>query len=146
MRNHLEKLLGRQAYNEGHAAEALKHFLHVMLVEQEMSDQALEQSQDYMDDLKLTWDRLDGDPAIAQTIEEDNFPHNLIDTKRTRILSRNIHQTVDDADAEAWSSLETHYAAEVAQSTPGASLEMLSSTHAHIVPLGGESVGHKARF
>lgn len=56
-RNHLEQVLGRQAYNTGHAEQALQHFINLLSVRgnvQEGGD--TETCQGILDDFKLAWD------------------------------------------------------------------------------------------
>lgn len=103
-RNHLEHMLGRQAYNDGKPEIALRHFLRILVEHCEGDDASADQ--DFLDDLELAWSRL-GDTADQMSVSEGfTLPRTVFDPSRTAIRVKALNPAAIRSDMEAWTSLE----------------------------------------
>lgn len=105
-RNHLERMLGRQAYNDGKAAVALSHFLNVIVEDASNEGPTKEEGQDFLDDLQLAWNSLGRTADDIARSTGLKLPEKIFDPKRTAIHSKILNPAAIRSDTEAWTSLE----------------------------------------
>lgn len=145
-RNHLERMLGRQAFNDGKAEVALMHFLRV-LVEASDADNAAE-SRDFLDDIELAWARLGDSADDVSKSAGFTLPSKIFDVKRTAVHVEILNPAVIRSDTDAWSSLEKTFLEVGFPYTPAGSsaptkrpLSLMDDATSNVVIVGGKQAG-----
>lgn len=103
-RNHLERMLGRQAYNDGKPEVALVHFLRIILQHSEGEEGSADQ--DFLDDLQLAWTRLGDNADQISASERLRLSESIFETSQTTIRAEILNPAAVRSDMEAWVSLE----------------------------------------
>jgi hypothetical protein len=137
-------MLGRQAFNDGKPAEALIHFLRVLVDDTSSEHSAPIESQDFLDDLELAWARLGVEADVVSEKFHLKPPEPIFVVNRTTILGNSLYPAAALADTEAWSNLEQTYlqtgypyTPEGSSSTIRAPLSLLDDAVLNVVTLGG---------
>lgn len=138
-------MLGRQAFNDGRPAEALVHFLRVLVDDRSLEHSAPVESQDFLDDLELAWARLGNEADTVSETFQLKPPEPVFLADRTTIMGNSLYPAAALTDIEAWSSLERTYIQTGYPYTPEGSstaikapLSLLDDAVLNVVTLGGK--------
>lgn len=102
-------MLGRQAFNDGKPDIALIHFLRIFVDTHSNEESAIDESQDFLDDIQLAWNSLGaGADEVARTAGL-SLPEPVFDITRTAIHSQILNPAAIRSDTEAWQSLDKQF-------------------------------------
>lgn len=142
-RNHLELMLGQQAFNDGKADIALMHFLRNLVKKSEADNSS--ESRDFLDDIELAWARLGTDADDMAKSSGLCLPEKVFDIKRTAIHAEVFNPAAIRSDSDAWLSLEQSFIEVGFPYTPAGSTVAIKRPHSlldnatsNVVLIGGD--------